>query len=191
MSDFTLESLGLKGNYIVIINYTGSNENHSDFVEFLNRHKNLKHETTENCSPKIEKESSTNVLPSIPSKDFSKCLPVAIKLDEISYEIFSQSKESIPARKISSGCLVLFYFLADVPDSFFDLSKEELLGYQRGLQNNSKSINFFASKTKTKIETSLSSRVVPIKLVFNNQIIVQAEFSLNWSGKLINFEHIL
>lgn len=83
---------------------------------------------------------------------------------------------------------MLFYFVADVPDSFFDLSKEELLDYQRGLRNISKSLiekPFSSTRTKAKNEASPVSRFVPIKLVFSNQIFVQAEFSLDWPGKLI------
>ena len=37
-----------------------------------------------------------------------------------------------------------------------------------------------------KSETSPPSRFVPIKLVLNDQIFVQAEFSLNWSGTFVS-----
>ena len=170
-----------------MINYTGSNENQSEFANFLDGQKNSKYEITQNCDIlEIKKKSNANVLTSIPNKTSINFSPVAVNVTEISYQIFSQSKDYIPARKVS-WTYSYFIFIADVPDSFFDLSKEELQGFKRGFQNISKSIierPFSSTKTNMKSETSPPSRFVPIKLVLNDQIFVQAEFSLNWSGKL-------
>lgn len=103
MSDFTLKSLGLKGNYLVTISYieADADENHFEFVEFLNRHKNLSHDITESYSLKIAQKNHSNVLPPAPNNTSIEASSVPVKVNEISYEVFCQSKDSIPARNIS------------------------------------------------------------------------------------------
>lgn len=104
ISDFTFQSLGLKGNYLVMINYTESNENLSEFAKFLDGHKNLKYEVTNaSDSGAIESkiEPNANVISSIPNKTSIDFWPNTVNVNEISFEIFSKSKDCIPARKIS------------------------------------------------------------------------------------------
>lgn len=85
-----------------MINYTESNENQSEFTKLLYGHKNLKYEITKKYDlMEIKIEPNANILPSIPHKTSINFSPVAINVNEISYEIFSQSKDYIPARKVS------------------------------------------------------------------------------------------
>lgn len=104
ISNFKLESLGLKGNYLVSINYIESNENYSEFSDFLDGHRTLKHEIAKtNNYPVIEKNTYANILPAAPKNASINSSLAAINVNEISYEIFSQSKDSLPARKFFSS----------------------------------------------------------------------------------------
>ena len=114
LSNFTLESLGLKGNYLVTINYIESNEKQSEFYEFLNKQNTLHRKADERHSfLEIKKELSVNFLSLIKNessvvnanysspinKETSVEVPSnAVKIDEISYDAFYQSKDSMPAR---------------------------------------------------------------------------------------------
>lgn len=190
ISDFTLGSLGLKGNYLVSINYYDHSDIYSEFNEFLNKRQMLQCGKAENqLFVKSEKPKSGSVLPQALDEPPSKTLAVTDSIKNISYKIFRQSKESIPARK--KYFIIFFIFVADVPDSFFEMTKEELLQYQRGLQNISKSMiekPFVSAKFKLKTDNIIHQDGVTIKLVFSNQIYVQANFPLNWTiGSILEF----
>lgn len=188
MSDFTLESLGLKGNYSVMINYADSYGIYSEFASFLMDRKVSEQIITENDTLlKKENEMKTTIMPQPPTKFSTNIANIVVDVHEISYKVYRQSIVPVPARNNIFNAL-FFNFLADVPDSFFDLTKEELLMYQRGLQTISKSVNdrtFGSSKTKVNKDDSNSCGFVAIKLVFNEKINVQADFSLNWTGKFL------
>ena len=101
ISDFTFQSLGLKGNYLVMINYTESNENLSEFAKFLDGHKNLKYEVTNaSDSGAIESkiEPNANVISSIPNKTSIDFWPNTVNVN-------GHSSRGISTSRYKSKCL--------------------------------------------------------------------------------------
>lgn len=102
ISDFNLESLGLKGNYSVMINYIEAKEGHSEFIEFLASHKLSKYVLSENQNF-IKSEIEMN-LKAIPTAKIETTTNISIQtvkanVAEIPFSIFRSSKDFSPARK--------------------------------------------------------------------------------------------
>lgn len=77
------------------------------------------------------------------------------------------------------------FHLAEVPDSFFELSKMELIDFQKTLQNKSKSLYdrpFISAKEKFKKEIFVKE-TVNLKIIFPDQKQVQVKFSSSFKGE--------
>ncbi len=99
ISEFTLDSLGLKGNYSVMINYYESNDR-SKFIEFISENPN-----PDNKSQDVPKICTKELLPksdNFLSTTTSTLSANALEVDEISFKIFRPSEQLISARKYSS-----------------------------------------------------------------------------------------
>lgn len=98
ISEFTLESLGLKGNYSVMINYYESNER-SKFIEFLSTRSIQDHESQEaEVSEILPKKVSQRSNPTVPSV-INEILPQKTIIGyDTTFKIFRPSRQPISTR---------------------------------------------------------------------------------------------
>lgn len=79
----------------------------------------------------------------------------------------------------------IFFTQADVPDSFYDLSSKELIGFQKSLQDATKSLverPFVSAKAKIKNDQHFRDNA-DLKLVFPDQVQVRMNFPSNIPSK--------
>lgn len=114
LSKFTLDSLGLKGNYLVLINYCEANDR-SEFVKFLSKFQFNSLEFTEpseGFTKKIQKDSSLAFSINDPKTQDPEDLTTLVNTvpNEINFKVFRPPKEIKEARNILKIFFLIFFF---------------------------------------------------------------------------------
>ena len=78
----------------------------------------------------------------------------------------------------------MIFFVADLPDSFYDLTREDLISYQKSIQRQASSRSSESDDFRAGLLDAVKiDKIIPIKLTFPDKMQVLVSFRSNTTGK--------